>query len=393
MSRQPIALSPDLLRLQNEGYEIEIRGGYILVKNIPYVNSTANVLRGTLVCNFEATNNVANKPSTHTAYWIGEHPCYSNGAKLTPFEHSSPPQNLGDGIHVDYMFSAKADYRDYHHKVTTYVGRIHGEAQLLQECTPCTFPLIVPDENEKSVFCYADTASSRSGIGSLNDKVAGQRIAIVGLGGTGAYVLDLVAKTPVKEIHLIDGDVFSQHNAFRSPGAASGSQLEEKFSKVEYFHQKYNRLRHGLVPYAAYLTEENLNLLEGMDFVFVCMDSNPTKKVIFDWLYKNSIPFVDVGLGVVMQDEMLTGIVRMSPVTSDNFNQAVKNISFSDTSADGNEYATNIQIAELNSLNAAMAVIRWKKTFGFYRDASCEYYQGFSIATGEMIIERPECSN
>ena len=94
-----------------------------------------------------------------------------------------------------------------------------------------------------------------------------------------------------------------------------------------------------------------------------------------------------------MQDEMLTGIVRMSPVTSDNFNQAVKNISFSDTTADGNEYATNIQIAELNSLNAAMAVIRWKKTFGFYRDASCEYYQGFSIATGEMIIERPECNN
>ena len=393
MLHQPIALSPDLLRLQNEGYEIEIRGGYILVKNIPYVNSSANVLRGILVCRFEATNNVANKPSEHTAYWVGEHPCHSNGVKISAFENPTGPQNLGDGIQVDCMFSAKADYRNYYHKVTTYVGRIAGEAQLLQECTPCTFPLIVPDGNEESVFCYADTASSRAGIGSLNDKVAGQRIMIVGLGGTGAYVLDLVAKTPVKEIHLIDGDVFSQHNAFRAPGAASGNELEQKLSKVQYFHQKYNRLRHGIESHAFYLTEVNLNLLDGMDFVFICMDSSPTKKVIFDRLHKNSIPFVDVGLGVVMQDEMLTGIVRMSPVTSDNFNQAVKNISFSDATADGNEYATNIQIAELNSLNAAMAVIRWKKTFGFYRDASCEYYQGFSIATGEMIIERPECSN
>lgn len=393
MSRQPIALSPDLLRLQNEGYEIEIRGGYVLTKNIPYVNSAANVLKGTLVCRFEATNDVANKPSEHTAYWIGEHPCHSTGAKITTFANPSGPQNLGDGIQVDCMFSAKADYRDYHHKIKTYVGRIAGEAQLIQECTPCTFPLILPDENENSVFCYVDTASSRAGIGPLNDKMAGQRIAIVGLGGTGAYVLDLVAKTPVKEIRLIDGDVFSQHNAFRAPGAASGKQLEEKLSKVEYFHQKYNRLRHGIVPYAVYLTEENLTLLEGLDFVFICIDSSPAKKTIFDWLCKKSIPFIDVGLGVVIQDETLTGIVRMSPVTSDNFDLAIKNISVSDTTADGNEYATNIQVAELNALNAAMAVISWKKTFGFYRDASHEYYQGFSIATGEMIIERRECSD
>jgi hypothetical protein len=34
------------------------------------------------------------------------------------------------------------------------------------------------------------------------------KIAIIGLGGTGSYVLDLAAKTPVKEIHLFDGDKF-----------------------------------------------------------------------------------------------------------------------------------------------------------------------------------------
>jgi tRNA A37 threonylcarbamoyladenosine dehydratase len=34
---------------------------------------------------------------------------------------------------------------------------------------------------------------------AINDKLKPLRIGIVGLGGTGSYVLDFVAKTPVKE--------------------------------------------------------------------------------------------------------------------------------------------------------------------------------------------------
>jgi hypothetical protein len=37
MSRRPIDLSPDLLRLQNEGYDIAIRHGFLLVRDVPYV--------------------------------------------------------------------------------------------------------------------------------------------------------------------------------------------------------------------------------------------------------------------------------------------------------------------------------------------------------------------
>ena len=68
-------------------------------------------------------------------------------------------------------------------------------------------------------FRYMDTASGRAGIGAISEQLATGPVAIVGLGGTGSYILDLVAKTPVREIHLFDGDRFGQHNAFRSPGA------------------------------------------------------------------------------------------------------------------------------------------------------------------------------
>src|SRR5688572_24496500 len=68
-------------------------------------------------------------------------------------------------------------------------------------------------------FNYPDTNSSRAGIETLNERFHGQKIAIIGLGGTGSYILDLVTKSPVGEIHLFDGDVFELHNAFRAPGA------------------------------------------------------------------------------------------------------------------------------------------------------------------------------
>lgn len=37
-------------------------------------------------------------------------------------------------------------------------------------------------------------------------------------------------------------------------------------------------------------------------------------------------------------------------------------------------YSTNIQLADLNALNANLADIRWKKTRVFYRDLEHEYH-------------------
>lgn len=220
MSRRPIARSADLLRLQNEGYDLEIRGGYLLVHNVPYVTSQAAVrYDGILISTLEMADDITSEPGDHRAFWTGEHPCHSDGRKIRSIENGSAAQNLGNGVRADFMFSAKAQYRDYHHKITTYLGRIAGEATKIDpQATAQTFPAILAD-GEGEVFKYVDTATSRAGIGAVNENVAGQKIGIIGLGGTGSYVLDLVAKTPAAEVHLFDGDVFSQHNAFRSPGA------------------------------------------------------------------------------------------------------------------------------------------------------------------------------
>lgn len=386
MSQQLIARNPDLQRLRNEGYHLEIRGGYLLVKDVPYVNAQCAVKRGILITKLDLNGDVTIAPSTHVAMWTGEHPSHHTGRKITAIENGSPPQDLGDGIRADFTFSAKAAYRDFHHKVTTYIGRIAGEAAVLETVTAQTFP-VYPDDADQAVFNYVDTASSRADLGALNDRLAHMRIAIVGLGGTGSFVLDLVAKTAVREIHLFDGDRYSSHNAFRAPGATSLEQLRAGKQKVHHWAEVYSLMRKGVHAHDVFIGSDNVDLLAGFDFVFLCIDADERKPGLIDGLERLNLAFIDTGLGVVRGDHgSLSGIVRVSTSTPQNREQARRHIAFGAGDAK-NEYSTNIQVVELNAANALMAVIKWKKLCGFYRDSSSEHYAGFSIAANDIVNE------
>lgn len=391
MSHRLIARSKDLLALRNNGYNLEIRSGYLLIKDVPYVTSSSTVkkdgvlvsrLETQVVDGFEATK----KPEDHVTYWIGEHPCHIDGSKIRNFENPSEPQCLGDGLNVGFTFSAKASYRDYEHKMLTYLGWIVGEARnKIESMTAQTYPVYETDEEDDDVFHYIDTASSRVHIGADNEKLESQHIAIIGVGGTGSYVLDLVAKTRVAEIHIFDADRFDTHNAFRSPGAWSLAELELKKSKVDNFADIYGKIRRkGLIKHNEALTMTNVHLLIGMTFVFLCLDAGKSKRAIVDWLHQNEIPFIDVGMGIVRTQTGLQGIVRVLLSTPAKNDHVDKCVSFGMDDEVENEYATNIQIAELNALNAALAVIRWKRYLGFYREAGREHFTSYQIATGEM---------
>ena len=203
-------------------------------------------------------------------------------------------------------------------------------------------------------------------------------------------MLDLVAKTPVKEIHTYDGDTFYQHNAFRSPGAASGDELRAKLPKVTYFKNLYSKMHRGIIDHAVYVDAGNVEELRSMDFVFLCLDSGPAKKLIVEKLEEFNLPFIDVGMGIQLNNGALGGIVRVTTSTSAKRDHLRDRVSFGDT-ARGNEYDRNIQIADLNALNAALAVIKWKKLFGFYRDLKSEHHSQYSIDGNLLLSEdRPQ---
>lgn len=389
MSQQLISRSPDLKRLRDEGYDIEIRRGYLLVKNIPYVNVNKEIKRGTLVSELTLAGDVTIIPSTHVAYFEGDHPCNKDGSEIAKIKHASSHQRLGQDVVVDHSFSSKpisGRYKDYHEKMTTYAAIVSSPAQAIDSnVTPQIFPVIQAEDTE-SVFNFIDTASSRAGINMATSKLELEKIAIVGVGGTGSYVLDLVAKTPVKEIHLFDRDRFLQHNAFRSPGAPSVEELGIGPLKVAYFKDRYSRMRRGIVAHNCYIDTSNVDQLRGMNFVFLCIDGGEAKKVIIGSLEAFDIPFIDVGMGIDLIDGSLRGILRVTSSTTKQRGHLRKRVSFGN--GNGNDdYERNIQIADLNALNAALAVIKWKKLFGFYLDLENEHFSAYTIDGNALINE------
>lgn len=196
-------------------------------------------------------------------------------------------------------------------------------------------------------------------------------------------MLDLVAKSCVKEIHLFDGDVFSQHNAFRSPGAASIEELQAKPRKVGYLAETYGKMRRGIHPYDVFADGET-DVLREMNFVFMCLDRGSAKKSIIKALVAWGIPFVDVGMGILQAQHGLTGLMRVTCFVPGMETTVLQRIDYSDGDLPENEYSTNIQIAELNALNAALAVLQWKKLCRIYRDSSRATSFSYSIAANEM---------
>ena len=96
-------------------------------------------------------------------------------------------------------------------------------------------------------------------------------------------------------------------------------------------------------------------------------------------------------MGVTMDSDRLRGQIRTATSTPAKRNHVYEKNRIAFTTADEvNEYDKNIQVVELNALNAAVAVIKWKKLFGFYADDGNEHFSVFVIAGNEIINEDVE---
>ena len=388
MSQNLIDRSPDLKRLQNEGYALEIRSGHAIVSDIPYVNSKKEVKRGALVSTLKLIGDVTAAPkgsnNEHVMHFVGEHPCNADGSVISSIVHQSTKQNLGDGITIDHSFSNKPKngYNDYYEKFTNYINIIKAPVHVFDSsASPQVFKPI--PSTDESVFRYTDSNTSRANIGAITAKISGIKIGIVGLGGTGSYVLDFIAKTSVAEIHLFDGDVFYQHNAFRAPGAPSIDDLRRQDLKVKYLSDIYSKMHKHIFEHPVLIGRTGLDCLLELDFVFLCIDSGPDKKVIIDALVDRGIPFIDTGIGVEVADTSLFGNTRITYVALGSGDGWEKRISYVDTH--GDLYASNVQIAELNSLCASLAIIRWKKHYGIYIDQNPSNYVYYDIGMSDIV--------
>ncbi len=358
--------------------------------HIPYVSESREVKYGVLISQLNLAGEETDRPHSHTVSFVGELPHTDEGASLANELIAGGEHQIDETLTANYQFSRKPPgerYKDYYHQMTTYERFLSRHAiRIDSNVTARTFE-VSENSDEDSPFVYTDTASSRAGIVSVTSKLKTNKVAIIGLGGTGSYILDQLAKTPIREIHLYDGDTFGQHNAFRAPGAASIGTLRTRPMKSEYFMSIYSELHRGIHAHG-HVEGDNVEQLRTADFVFMAVDRVKARAFIIPKLREYDVPFIDVGMGIEMDQHSasLLGVLKVVLSTQDSERLADTALLLSGGDAD-DLYSQNIQVADLNMMNAVLAVIKWKKYMGFYGDLGGEaiiIYQ----TTGNSISNR-----
>ena len=79
MSHRLIDLNDDLRRLRDDGYNVDIDSGHLIVRDVPYVTSAREIRRGVLVTSLDLNGDLTIRPSDHTIKFVGEYPCASDG--------------------------------------------------------------------------------------------------------------------------------------------------------------------------------------------------------------------------------------------------------------------------------------------------------------------------
>jgi hypothetical protein len=365
----------DLKRLLEKGYAITEDHGYLVVRDIPYLDNDARCQMGAIVTSISDVDGKKVKPHDHQIFFAGSHPCELDGTPIKGL--GGGPANLAltssSDVVVQRSFSNKLmtesgtlrDYENFFEKIEHYKTIISGPAKEKCGATPYTFRL-VEETPTKSVFKFRDTLTSRAQIVDLSAKFADDVVAVIGLGGTGSYVLDFLVKTPVKEIRGFDLDDFHVHTAYRSPGRLADTELGK--NKAEVYRSRYENFREGLCLEPRYIDAQSLESLKGVNFAFVCVDKGESRAGIFDLLISNRIPFIDVGMGLNRTRGPIDGTLRATYYSVED-GQRLRDLALAELVDDpADEYRIHIQIAELNALNAALAVIKFKQIRGFYFD-------------------------
>lgn len=389
MFQKLVSHNDDIRRLVEKGYAVAFDSNYLLVRDIPYLDSERQLQIGAIVTKLEFVDQVRVKQSDHQIFFAGSVPHNLDGSPIPNLGGGPAQLPLSDAskdVVVQRSFSNKprigGTFQDFFDKIESYVTIISGPAIALHDVSPYTFRA-VQEVVADPIFKFHDTLTSRAEITELAAKFHSDVIAIIGVGGTGAYVLDFLVKTPVREIRVFDLDAFHVHNAFRSPGRLDEAEFGKK--KVEVYASRYENFRMGLSFTSKFVDASCSEDLDGVTFAFVCVDKGSSRAGIFDLLISKAIPFIDVGMGLNRKRGPLNGLLRTTYYSQED-GQKVREKGLAELKDNPDDlYRTNIQIGELNALNACMAVIRYKQLRGFYFEEPPYYHILFEIGDLKIV--------
>ncbi len=370
MQASPTAPDPHIQRLVDEDHAVTIDGGYLIVDRIPYVTSTREIAWGALICPYRNVDGVPQLDNDHQCWFTGSTPHRADGTSLEGPLGSVNQLETVAGREVRMRFSNKPDpigdfFDNHYNKVTHYIRKLSRHARDIDPAVSATSVGSYRRREVPSVFHYANDAIAQGGLDAIADKLRLRRVCIVGVGGTGSYLLDALAKEEIERIDLYDHDVIEPKNAFRMPGAMSREDVYAGHNKATWLASRCGAMRTGVTGHPVRIDADNVAQLAGADFCFIAVDHGPSRGVIAHFLVDQRIPFIDVGIGVDKRADVAALIARarvtlVTPKTA----HLVDELPTADDSQDA--VYNNIQVLEINAINAMLAVIRFKQYRGFY---------------------------
>lgn len=125
------------------------------------------------------------------------------------------------------------------------------------------------------------------------NKLASSNVIVFGVGGVGGYVCEMLARTGVGNLTLVDFDVVSDSNLNRQIIALNSTIGVEKVIVMR------NRIKDinpdcSVTIKIEKLLPENIELfnLKGYDYVVDCIDMVKSKIALIDYCFKNNIKIV-----------------------------------------------------------------------------------------------------
>src|SRR5690606_2967655 len=149
-------------------------------------------------------------------------------------------------------------------------------------------------------------------------RLAGRRVAVVGLGGVGTWVVEALARSAVGHLVLIDADDVCLSNTNRQLHALEGNYGAGKAAVLA---ARCRAINPGIEvePVASFLTPSNLEALldRGFDLVVDACDSFRSKVEMIAWCRRRKLPVLVSGSAGGRTDPTLVRVRDLSRTEHD----------------------------------------------------------------------------
>ena len=119
-----------------------------------------------------------------------------------------------------------------------------------------------------------------------------RKVAVIGCGGLGGYIIEYLARTGIGKIVVADGDTFSESNLNRQLLSTEDNLGKSKAKEAEKRIKSINGDIEVTV-YECFLTKENAeDIISGCDTVFDALDNIPARKILSGACDELNIPYI-----------------------------------------------------------------------------------------------------